>query len=539
MGRDIDLTDNGVAIFREAVGNGVAAVTVDAPADLTGVAGSYSMELLDQLPAGTRFLQIDAAGKWTTASPGALTDLDAAYDSGGPGNGRVITADSGAVEITTPAASGNNCLRLLQSDNQLALFIQKLGVGGGGAAFITDAGTGTSLQVTKTGPSGLTALISGGGGSLSVSNQIDIQGDAAVGALSVTSLDVGTNPAIKTFQFGAGVALHVDNSGNAFEAIIRLESGAGVTDAKVEFVQNAVRRWEIGYDESAGGFILGRLSFANPSIFLEDFAGHVHIGAATAPASNARLQVTEAGSLVALFTSATGLSRLALEASGTTSPTHVGVHAQADTLILFAGNTNSLIVEADGKITATKWNVDAQGDATFGSGTDAADHSVTIPCPATNAAILDFGTAGGTEGRLRYVRGSDSLVMSLGGVQLFTFAGGAVNGLRIGTPAGSFSGTHSLVIENGTAPSTSPTASVTLYSEDVAASAELKVRDESGAVTVLSPHSEVYGHKLSEDMAWSFYSERAGKYVWVDMLRVVRLLEGLTGEELAFMGKAA
>ncbi|MCK5652765.1 MAG: hypothetical protein KAJ42_15350 [Gemmatimonadetes bacterium] len=537
MGRDIDLTDNGAAILREAVGNGVAAVTVDAPADLTGVGGSYAMELLDALPAGPEFIQIDAAGKWTTAPASALSTLDAAYDSGGPGLGRAITADAGAVEITTPAASGNNVLRLTQADNQVALFINKSGLGGGQAILIADAGTGVMIQATKTGV-GLAMLVSNLVGSISVGDGTDIQGDSATGALSVTSLDLGTNPVIKTFQFGAGVALHVDNSGNAFEAIIRLESGVGATDAKVEFVQNSVRRFEMGYDQSAGLFSIGLLDFSDPVLMITDAGGAVGIRVQTG-IPLAQFHVESAAILVNVVQSAMAECRLSLMDSGTTDQNTVGIGCIADDLLLRSNSALSLTVGAGGALTAANWGVTAPGDATFGDVGDASDHSVAILCSATDAAILDFGLAGGSEGRLRYVRGSDSLVMDLGGVQLFAFAGGAVNGFRIGTPSGATSGTHTLIIENGVAPSTGPTDSVVLYSEDVAASAELKVRDEAGNVSVLSPHSEVYGHKLSEDMAWSFYSERAGKYVWVDMLRVVRLLEQLTGEELAFMGKAA
>jgi hypothetical protein len=36
-------------------------------------------------------------------------------------------------------------------------------------------------------------------------------------------------------------------------------------------------------------------------------------------------------------------------------------------------------------------------------------------------------------------------------------------------------------------------------------------------------------------MAWSFYSEKEDKVVNIDMMRVVRLLEGLTGEQLVFI----
>lgn len=538
MGRDIDLTDNGAVILREAVGNGVAAVTVDAPADLTGAAGSYAMELLDQLPAGLRFLQIDASGKWTTASPGALTDLDAAYDSGGPGLGRVIVADAGAVEITTPAASGNNCLRLLQSDNQLALFIQKLGVGGGGAAFITDAGTGTSLLVTKTGPSGLTALFSGGGGSLSVSNLVDIQGDSAGGALSVISLDLGTNPVIKTGQFGAGVAIHVDNSGNAFEAIVRLESGAGVTDAKVEFVQAGVRRFELGYDESAGLFVIGLLDFTDPVLLINDSSGAVGIRVQTG-IPLAQFHVESAAILVQVIESAMAESRLSLMDSGTTDQNTVGIGCIGDNLLLRSNSALSLTVGAGGALTAANWSVDALGNASFGDDADSNDHTLSIIAGSvTDNSILGFGDIGNPViGSISYSHTTESMAFTQAGAARLEIRS---EGLRLGfLSGGSFTGINNIFIANGTAPSASITNGVTLYAEDVTASSELKVRDESGAVTVLSPHSEVHGHKLSEDMAWSFYSERDGKYIWVDMLRVIRAVEHLYGYELVYEGEAA
>jgi hypothetical protein len=38
-------------------------------------------------------------------------------------------------------------------------------------------------------------------------------------------------------------------------------------------------------------------------------------------------------------------------------------------------------------------------------------------------------------------------------------------------------------------------------------------------------------------MAWSYYSERDGQYVAVDMLKLARLLEKMTGEKLVYTGK--
>lgn len=110
--------------------------------------------------------------------------------------------------------------------------------------------------------------------------------------------------------------------------------------------------------------------------------------------------------------------------------------------------------------------------------------------------------------------------------------------LIIGT--GGSAGTSSdlvLAMENGTAPTASITDGIQLYSEDEAASAELKVRDEAGNVTTLSPHNfSGIPEGKSEEMAWAFYSEREDKYVNVDMLKMARILEELTGEKLVYIG---
>ncbi len=97
-------------------------------------------------------------------------------------------------------------------------------------------------------------------------------------------------------------------------------------------------------------------------------------------------------------------------------------------------------------------------------------------------------------------------------------------------------GTRTLSLTNGTIPGSSITDGVMLYAEDVSASSELKVRDEAGNVTTLSPHNFSMTKK-SEPMAWSFYSENhaTGKKINVDMLKTVRLIEKITGEKLVYI----
>ena len=109
--------------------------------------------------------------------------------------------------------------------------------------------------------------------------------------------------------------------------------------------------------------------------------------------------------------------------------------------------------------------------------------------------------------------------------------------ILIGGTSTPTSSVGNLVLHNGTVPTGSATNGVILYSEDVTASAELKVRDEAGNITVLSPHNfSGIPEGPSEPLAWAHYTERDGNYVNVDMLKLARLVEKLTGEKLVYMG---
>ena len=91
-----------------------------------------------------------------------------------------------------------------------------------------------------------------------------------------------------------------------------------------------------------------------------------------------------------------------------------------------------------------------------------------------------------------------------------------------------------VAIANDVAPTASPANLVQLYAEDVAASSELKVRDEAGNVTTLSPHNFSLIGEPSEPLAWSFFSENDHGRINVDMLRTVRLVEQMSGHKLVY-----
>ena len=97
-------------------------------------------------------------------------------------------------------------------------------------------------------------------------------------------------------------------------------------------------------------------------------------------------------------------------------------------------------------------------------------------------------------------------------------------------------GNSVLAIINGAAPTASLTGGILLYSQDVSSSAELRVRDEAGNITTLSPHNFSLTKK-SDPMAWSFYSrnENVGEVINVDMLKAMRIIEKLSGEKLVYL----
>jgi hypothetical protein len=148
-----------------------------------------------------------------------------------------------------------------------------------------------------------------------------------------------------------------------------------------------------------------------------------------------------------------------------------------------------------------------------GTGTNVYINTLHDGSDAVSALTWAFGTSG-TGSEVMRLDSSGNLLMG--------------NGVTAGT-----SSAGNLVLTNGTVPTGNVTNGITLYAEDVSASSELKVRDEAGNVTTLSPHNfDLIPEGPSEDMAWSYYSERDGKRINVDMLKAIRLLEQLTGEKL-------
>ena len=132
-----------------------------------------------------------------------------------------------------------------------------------------------------------------------------------------------------------------------------------------------------------------------------------------------------------------------------------------------------------------------------------------------------------------YSPGADELAVSTNQTERLLID--ASGNIRINGAAAATSAVGAVHIKNGTAPSASITDGIVLFAADVSSFSELRVRDEAGNVTTLSPHAfPLIPEGPSEPMAWSYYSERDGRRINVDMLRVVRLLEQMTGEKLVY-----
>jgi hypothetical protein len=133
-----------------------------------------------------------------------------------------------------------------------------------------------------------------------------------------------------------------------------------------------------------------------------------------------------------------------------------------------------------------------------------------------------------------YRTGTDAFAVTTGGTERLRFD--SSGNILLGGTATPTSSAGNIVLYNGTAPTGNATNGVILYAEDVSASSELKVRDEAGNITTLSPHNfTLIPDGPSENMAWSYYSERDGTRINVDMLKALRVLERLSGEKLVYV----
>lgn len=231
-----------------------------------------------------------------------------------------------------------------------------------------------------------------------------------------------------------------------------------------------------------------------------------------------------------------------------------------------ASNTGNLLVLEAGNGTTGSYNDNQlvlRGDGNVGIGTTSPNSNLSVLknqtsdtaievsnlgsiSATTTASFLLSESAGTPKGWFRRYRDGTARV-DVGYDGYLTFSSSisttpaehmridSSGNVLIGTTATPTSSAGNIVLKNGTAPTGNATDGVILYAEDVSTSSELKVRDEAGNVTTLSPHNfSLIPDGASEPMAWAYYSERDGKKINVDMLKLARMVESLTGEKLVY-----
>lgn len=179
---------------------------------------------------------------------------------------------------------------------------------------------------------------------------------------------------------------------------------------------------------------------------------------------------------------------------------------------------------------------------------------------ATGEALLDFDpvTSDGTSkssvrlfrnvtttntgtGFSIYAADGTSSVQSFFGAKGNSYFNILSGNFGIGTSSFGGSASKVLALGNGSAPTSSIVDGVQLFATDFdsgdgTATSELRVRDEDGNVTTLSPHNFSLLPTFSQqELDWAYYSEKGDLAINANMAEALRKVEQLSGEQLIFI----
>lgn len=326
-------------------------------------------------------------GAWTGLVMSAGLTLDAAYDGGGAGLGRAITADSGAVTITVPNASNCAALELTQNDvanNPTALTITNAGTGSsialaGATRTITSAAGDLSVGVTANDANPyvlrLAATNSGAGtAEIAITAKSDVSVTASAGKLTLHGYNV------------AGTAVDIDSTLAAGAILI----GCSVLASQISIGGAGLRSIFVGHSGAAA------LQLISQQTMLQGDANDANPHTLTISSANA----------------GAGLAHIDIDAksavtvdAGTTSHFYVGYGVAGNTkcglnIVENPGTYYNAIVWADGSlngnnVTAGVYalggvgsNVTALIEATGGS----LSNTISVGSQATSTANVEIAT---------------------------------------------------------------------------------------------------------------------------------------------------
>lgn len=556
-------------------------LTSDRVVDLDGnnlsFSHSTSMEIL--MDATTSEISLTAVGVNIIGGPAAF-----GVNGGVGGSLELLGSTSGTITIQPAAAAGTYTLTLPTSDGSPSQYLQTDGSGVLIWADATNAIYAPIASPTFTGTVTIPTPFTLGATSVtSTGTQINYL-SSATGTTGTTSTNIvfSTSPTLVTPTLGVASATTINKvtlTAPATGSTLTIAEGKTLTASNtITFTATDGSTLAIG-----GGGTLGTNAYTSTSyapLASPTFTGTVTI---PTPFTIGAVSMTSTGTQLNYLSSATGTT-------GTTSTNVVFSAGPTLTGTLTAATANfSGFVTAStgiaGNSTAGNSNLYVSGGITANRSTTA--NFLPSGVPGVGARVFVNGTTsytmtasdafgtitvGSTGGVTEAASGTHPLVASLilrpitvtngvGATDVLAglYIEGPATGVTpatasygiwldagqtrldgnvlIGGAAAGTSATSTLALFNGTIPSTSPADGIQLYAEDVASSSELKVRDEAGNILTLSPHNFTgIPEGRSEDMAWALYAEKDGTYINVDMLKLARLVEKLTGEKLVYKG---
>ena len=587
--QDLDLGNNNLVGSGGTVGLSIAndgsatigsALTLDGLTDVistsTGTLGFGDDDLITTGALTASTLTISGLDCTGDANGGALTTdasgviscsdddtsantLDEAYDQGGAGIGRLITADSGAVVISGTAGleldSGSLTItpgdpRSIATSNTLGGNPVAIAVSGN-YAYIIDDGADDLRIVDVTNPGSPTRVSTL---SLPTSPQaIDVAGRyayiVAEGSDDLKVVDV-SNPGDPSVVGSLAIFFEPNGvvvSGSYAYVSDRTQNSLFVVDITDPTQPSLMGQLDLVSPQFMDVFVQGRYAY-----LIDFFPQELTIVDVANPAAPTKVGSVPVGDgPISLYVNgryAYVLDRsdqelFVVEVSDPTSPTivsSIGVGLRPNDLVV-SGRYAFVADESTADLKVIDVS-DPANPALVGS----LGAAIAIEALAVAGQYLYLVEEVRSEIEVRDISGleSASLVahsLEAGNLQVrddvITQGNVAVaGGVSIGAGGlysdGDVGVSGTIALANDVAPAASPANVVQVYAEDVAGSSELRVRDEAGNITTLSPHNFSLIGERSEPMAWSFYSENEHGKINVDMLRAMRLIEHMSGESL-------
>jgi hypothetical protein len=569
----LDVAWGGYTGAGSAIQIGADAGDVSTRTDATAKIGAFSMPhynsaseeqvllLLGYSPTGVNNIYIGGG----TAAYNAATDIvfwTAANSTTVTGT-EAMRIKSGNVGIGTTSPGSLLNLSKTQAGVETGIRIDnRSDTGIAGIEFLTgadaDVGAGMKLIQTADGGAGRLAIYTGG----SLDERISIlntNGNVGIGTTSPVSRLANYNSALSIGVAASGFMWRTTE--NDYAALIASQPSSGNS--------YGLRLHTEGNTADDAPFLVSSGTAPGTVNFIIKGTGNVGIGT-TSP--GAKLQINDnlngtafsTGSILKIVNT-NGASEYAMIhfTDAVTSDAFIGYYSGASqaTCRLALGGITEVLSIVNGNvgigITSPGFNLEARANFSAGLNTTSGSYSYNVALGDSNQANNNRAIAIGASniasgdgsmalGRGMTVSGGQSIGIGLyssnstgqatvSTANVMSIMGGNVG---LGTDAFGTSAVNVLSIKNGTAPTSSPADMIQLYAEDVSSSSELKVRDEAGNVTTLSPHNfTLFQPDKSYVLPWSYYSRNdyVGKEINVDMYGVVKAVEELSGKKFMYI----